>query len=43
MDSLGYGEPVELIKDGDDVITGLRVDEHTSSRVPHVLVFIEDF
>ena len=33
LDALGNREPVEALKDGSDVITGMGVGEETGSRV----------
>ncbi len=43
MDSLGDGEPVELMDSEGDVVMGPRVGERASSKVLDVLEFIEDF
>lgn len=43
MDTLGDWEPVEVMKDRGDVVTGAGVSEETSSRVLDVLKFLECF
>ncbi len=43
MDSLGDGEPVELIEDGGDVVTGPRVGDHVGSRILDVLECFGNF
>ena len=40
LDALGNREPVEVLKDESDVITGTGVGEETGSRVLDVLDFI---
>ena len=43
MDALRDGEPVELLKDWGDVVTGASVGQQAGGRVLNVLKFIEDF
>ncbi|XP_029299605.1 ubiquitin-conjugating enzyme E2 E1-like [Cottoperca gobio] len=43
LDSLGDGEPGELVEDGGDVVTGPGGGEKTGSGVLDVLEYIDDF
>ena len=43
MDALRDREPVELLEDWGDVVTGAGVGEQASSRVLYALEFIENF
>ncbi|MEQ2211533.1 hypothetical protein XENOCAPTIV_005342 [Xenoophorus captivus] len=43
INSLGDTEPVELLQNWGDVVTGAGLGEQASSRILYVLGFIEDF
>lgn len=42
LDAVQDGEPVEILEDWGDVITGAGVSEEAGSRVLDILQFIED-
>ena len=43
MDSLCYWEPVEVVEDWGDVVSGSCFGEKAGSRVLDILQFFEDF
>ena len=43
VNSVFYGQPVEVVEDWSDVVSGAGVGEETSSRVLDMLEFVKDF
>ena len=43
MDAVRDGEPVDVLKDGDDVVIRTSFSEESGSRIMNILEFIEGF